>query len=296
MTTVRTVYRQRKQIAIVDVDRDLTVKDDDVLIRGQLCGFCKSDVETIIGFNHISAEMFGHEGVGVIEQVGASVFQYKKGDVVATWGDGCYGDYYVQSQTKISKVRGTYSQYIVQPLATMVNVASYIPKSTQYILVIGSGSNAILLAKYLKHKRISFECFGSHNTTSLWMNGGMVVKFPKDNFYDVVVEVSGKQGAYQKAIKYVKEGGIIIGGANPPRKELVDLFAYSWKAVHVEFPSPRSKHFSTQFQMSADLLNTGRITISDVFQKGYSRSDPEQLKQALKDRINYKVIKSYLYW
>jgi|GEM_PF-4297805 len=295
---IKTIYRAAPgKVGLVEIDRDLSLAPDEVLVQGRICGFCKSDVETIMGKNDVPVELFGHEGVGTIVEKGCDV-KFLEGDIIATYGSGCYGDYYKVKDSELVKVSELSPNYIVQPLATMFNVFSAVCRSGEVsrILVYGCGSNALLLAKILSHHRIGFDFVGRHNIEFLESLGGKRVENPKDSFYNSVVEISGKQGAYSTILNYVCDGGVIIGAANPEEKESLNLFDFSWKAVTIVFPSPRSNNFRSEFIRSGLLLNAGLITVSDIFEKGYNRNDPNQLQEALEDRISHKIKKGYLFW
>jgi len=295
---IKTIYRTAPgKVGLVEIDRDLSLAPDEVLVKGRICGFCKSDVETIMGKNDVSVDIFGHEGVGTVVEKGSNVSEFSEGDFVATYGNGCYGDYYKIKDRELLKVRALSPNFIVQPLATMSNVLSAISlNGCSGILVYGCGSNALLLAKIFYLHRIGFDFIGSHNVAFLESLGGRRVENPASGVYNTVVEISGKQGAYSMILNYVSEGGVIIGAANPEEKESLNLFDFSWKAVTVIFPSPRSKNFRSEFIRSGGLLNSGLITVSDIFEKGYARNDPNQLREALEDRIFHKIKKGYLFW
>jgi len=293
---IKTIYRGLKigQVELVTVDRDLEIrKPDEVLIQGKMCGFCKSDLETILYKNNVSVETFGHEGLGIVVDKGTAVDQFKVGDVVSTFGDGCYGDYYKVNDWQLAKVNESGPNFIVQPLATMLNVAKWINLADS-VLINGCGSNALLLAKILKRKGKEFDFAGNHNLEKIKELGGCVPV--TDGEYDVVVEISGKQGAYSFLIDFLRNEGLLLAAANPEKPELLNLFKYSWKAVTVIFPSPRNFSFRGDFQTAASLLNEGSIRLNDIFEKGYFRNDTLQLQSAVQDKLSHKVIKGYLYW
>lgn len=297
---IKTIYRLDKgKVGLVEIDRNLEIEEpDDLVIRGKVCGFCKSDVETIIGKNSIPAELFGHEGAGVVVGTGKEVTDIKRGDFVATYGDGCYGDFYKVKEYQVAKVKTIGCNAIVQPLATMLNVARWI-SPVDSVLINGCGSNALLLAKILKNRKIEFDFLGSHNVEKMRELGGNKAPFLEHNSftnYDTVVEISGKQGAYSFLIDFLRDEGLLLGAANPEEPEYLDLFKYSWKAVTVIFPSPRNFSFRGDFQTAALLLNTGTIELEDIFDKRYNRNSEKELQEALEDKLLHKVTKGYFYW
>jgi threonine dehydrogenase-like Zn-dependent dehydrogenase len=297
---IKTIYRTEVgKVELVEIDRNLELGPDDVLVRGRICGFCKSDIETIFGKNKVSVEIFGHEGVGVVSDVGRKVRNFSAGDPVATYGDGCYGDYYKVGQDNLVRINLISPNFIVQPLATMYNVLlsfKSFKTGCAPILINGCGSNALLLAKIFCINGIDFDFMGSHNLNEMFELGGKRIIEPKKNYYGCVIEISGKQGAYSEMIHLLCDGGCLVGAANPEEPETLDLFTFSWKAITMIFPSPRSLLFRCAFQSSAELLNSGVLNLDNVFTKGYDRNDPLQLQQAVEDKLSHRVIKGYLYW
>lgn len=298
---VRTIYRTGiMKVGLVEVERDLEIRElDDIVIQGVICGFCKSDVETILGKNEVPVEIFGHEGAGFVYEVGKGVNRVKVGDFVATYGDGCYGDFYKVKEHQVALVhwgKGSLPQNtIVQPLATMLNVANTVIEKP--VLVNGCGSNALILGKIFKRRGIEFDFIGDHNVEKMEDLGGAHYSGKiKLKEYKVVVEISGKQGAYNFLVDLLEDEGLFVGAANPENPEPFDLFKFSWKAITVKFPSPRNHSFKWDFRTAATLLNTGSIGLEDIFDKCYNRNSEKELQQALLDKIEHKVTKGYLVW
>lgn len=290
---IQTIYRTNiGEAGLVFIDRDLDIlSSDELIVQGKLCGFCKSDVDTIFKRNNVSVEIFGHEGVGKVVDAGSDCVNFI-GKYVATYGDGCYGDYYKVSVDKVAIINEPTANYIVQPLATMLNVLFFVSKKS-LPLIHGSGSNAVLLGKLLFQAKQKFYFVGSHNIALLSSLGGTRINNGCNSVFDTVVEISGKQGAYSDVLLYLSDEGFLIGAANPKDKELIDLFTYSWKALNLVFPSPRNKQFRFQFLIAADLLNSGCISMEDVFERGYGR---DELQQLIIDTITYKIVKGYIRW
>lgn len=66
------------------------IRDDEVLVRIAGAGICHTDLLAIDGFYPIALPaVFGHEGAGVVEQVGASVRRLAVGDHVVLTMDTC---------------------------------------------------------------------------------------------------------------------------------------------------------------------------------------------------------------
>src|ERR1700739_2158444 len=115
------------------VERDIPEPDaGQVRVRVQACGICHSDVITKEGlFPGISyPRVPGHEVVGVIDAVGPSVDDWKKGDRVGVgWHGGqdgtcpaCRrGDFVNCANEKVCGISfdGGYQEYIVSPVEAL---------------------------------------------------------------------------------------------------------------------------------------------------------------------------------
>src|SRR6266481_4787359 len=81
-TKAAVVYEPGKRIEIEELDLD-GPKDGEVLIRYLYAGLCHSDIHVAHGDLPARLPMvLGHEGAGIIEEVGAGVSRVKPGDHV----------------------------------------------------------------------------------------------------------------------------------------------------------------------------------------------------------------------
>jgi len=78
------VYRGEHDIALEDRPKPTIIKPTDVIVKVLKTTICGTDLGIYKGKNPEieSGRILGHEGVGIIEDVGASVSQFKKGDKV----------------------------------------------------------------------------------------------------------------------------------------------------------------------------------------------------------------------
>src|SRR5262252_4700214 len=90
-TTAAVVYEPNKKIEIEELDLD-GPKDGEVLIRYTHAGLCHSDLHVQTGDLEARLPMvLGHEGAGIVEDVGPGVTRVKPGDHVVcsfipNWG------------------------------------------------------------------------------------------------------------------------------------------------------------------------------------------------------------------
>ena len=63
-----------------------TIGANEILVRMRACGVCGTDIEKIHG-EQITPPILGHEVAGEIEETGAQVHTFKKGDGVCVHHD-----------------------------------------------------------------------------------------------------------------------------------------------------------------------------------------------------------------
>jgi len=77
----------------------------ELLVRVRACGICMFDVTTFKGkLPAAFPRVAGHEGVGVVEQVGADVGTYKPGDKIAFLGGPALSDYCLVKETNAALI------------------------------------------------------------------------------------------------------------------------------------------------------------------------------------------------
>src|SRR5688500_3567106 len=89
------LHRQKEPLRIETVDL-ARLEPTDVLIRTRASGLCHTDLEVAEGSQPRPLPIvLGHEGAGVVEDVGAEVKSVKPGDhVIASWNPFCGSCFY----------------------------------------------------------------------------------------------------------------------------------------------------------------------------------------------------------
>jgi D-arabinose 1-dehydrogenase-like Zn-dependent alcohol dehydrogenase len=93
----------------------------DVLVRTKACGICMGDIYVFQG-KLPGGEAMGHEGVGVVAEVGEDIKDIKRGDMVTTLGGPAFAEFYATSRQNVAKkfqtkVRTSRCGYRSPPLA-----------------------------------------------------------------------------------------------------------------------------------------------------------------------------------
>src|SRR5579871_3944230 len=81
------------------------LRSDEVLVRVRACGICMLDVNTFRGkLSFAFPRAAGHEGAGVVEQIGDGVTTVAEGDKVAFLGGPALSEYCIVKQTQVALI------------------------------------------------------------------------------------------------------------------------------------------------------------------------------------------------
>ena len=79
-------------VEVVNHDKPAVVGHGQALVKVEYCGVCHTDLHVAHGdFGKVPGRILGHEGIGIVEEVGEGVETLKKGDRVsiAWFFEGC---------------------------------------------------------------------------------------------------------------------------------------------------------------------------------------------------------------
>lgn len=108
----------RAEIEVAEPDKD------EVLIETKACGICMGDVY-VFQRKLPGGSVMGHEGVGVVAEIGENVKNVKPGDKVTTLGGPAYAEYYKTKSHNVAKIPEDVNEndlvyWISEPLACAV--------------------------------------------------------------------------------------------------------------------------------------------------------------------------------
>lgn len=130
------------------------ISDNQLLVKVKYTGMCHS--EWYPWSVAEKGQVFGHETVGVVADVGKDVTGFKVGDRVTGLGGGGYKDYIVMEPKKTMLVPDTLDMKdaIVEPLACIMSVAERIDTGRigDKIAVVGCGYMGLGLISLLKSR------------------------------------------------------------------------------------------------------------------------------------------------
>jgi len=256
------------------------LKPDEALIRTKACGICKLDINSFIGkFKDSYSHHPGHEGVGIIEEVGKDVQEFKTGDKVAAVGSGAFGTYFKAHQDMVAKIPQEikdFEYWISEPCACVVNGLRAVNiQPGDIVVIIGCGYMGLLLIQGIPKNFVSHlfcidvddkklqlaKKFGAD--TILNPNHVDVVDYIRNQVgeVDIVIEAAGVKGTLEVATKLLRQGGklSIFGYHIDP--EIIDTGTWHAKGLWVLNPSPMlSLNFSKDFQDAVKLMRKGVFT------------------------------------
>lgn len=252
----------------------------EIEVRSILTGVCRSDIDMMVGkFGPLPLSMQGHEGLGVVTQVGRLINDIEVGDFVATRGEPAYADFYNCRYREYVKVPEASPKYIIEPVACALNIAYEVidfldtltitPNTSHVgILILGSGFLANIVNQFLLDysRDITVTAVGTHFSTK-WPRAIMRSDIPIGCRYSVVVDLSSRTDIFE--LDVLMPGGLLIMGS---QKDIITNFSKMlWNSCTVRFPSPRSPRFYDCMVTAVEMIKTGRLNVDHVWTHSYSR-------------------------
>ena len=273
--------------------------EDEIEVKAVMTGVCRSDLEMMQGnFGPLPLSMQGHEGLGVVTQVGNNITNVSVGDYVATRGEPAYADYYNCRANEYVPVPSAEPKYILEPVACGINVVMQpleaIKKRAgegKRCLILGSGFLAQIVYRTLELLNINFETVdvvGNYNR-ELW---GDTLRSKPIGSYDVVVDLSSRIDVLD-SIEYTNEALLVLGVQKQLTSDYSNLL---WKACTIVFPSPRAECFIDSMVYAEKWITDNRLTVDNFWTKAYNRSTAWQ--QAFNDGLNRPngYSRGYIQW
>jgi len=259
----------------------------EIEVKALITGVCRSDLEMMLGnFGPLPLSMQGHEGLGVVTQVGELIDGVNVGDYVATRGEPAYADYYNCRANEFVVVPNADPKYILEPVACGINVVMQpleaIKKRAgehKRCLILGSGFLAQIVYKTLQLLNIKFETVdvvGNYNR-ELW---GDTLQSEPVGSYDVVVDLSSRIDVLD-AIEYNNEALLVLGVQKQLTSDYGNLL---WKACTIVFPSPRAECFINAMVCAEKWITNNSLVVDNFWTRAYNRSTEWQ--QAFNDGLN----------
>ena len=271
---------------------------DEIRVKNIMTGVCRSDIDMMVGnFGPLPLHMQGHEGLGMVVDVGPNVQGVQRSDIVATRGEPAYADYYNCRNKEFVVVPEAHPRYILEPVACGINVIQQSLKAIEArhgedarMLILGSGFLAYVAYTYisLMGLDIDIDVVGNSNK-ELWGNR---LKSQHSGQYNVVVDLSSSTDVFDKDMLH-NEALVIFGVEKTVTTNFSNLL---WKACTMIFPSPRSDGFYTAMEKARDLIQGGHINVDRFWTKCYNRNT--EWRDAFRDGLNRPAnySRGYIVW
>jgi hypothetical protein len=233
------------------------------VIKSGLCGAQIQEIKGLKGNEKFLPHLIGHEGCGVVEEIGDGVTKVKKGDkVVLHWrkGSGIESDFpsYIFNNKKISSGKiTTLSEYSIVSENRMTKIDHNISddfcallgcglstglsivnkeaniKFGESVLILGCGGvglNCILASKLSCAHPIVGVDTNEHKKNLIIKNGGefchidnLIQIFDKYKKFDCIIDTTGYLDLVSKCIPYLSEQGRCIFVAQPKQNSSITI-------------------------------------------------------------------------
>jgi len=195
----------------------------------------------------------GHEGWGIVDEVGQSVTGIASGDRVAIISNHAYAEFDVVSQDAAVKLPPALDgeEFPGEPIGCALNIFARSDISAgQTVAVIGIGFLGAILTRLASDAgarvlAISRRCFslniaremGAAETIPMDDHGKIISRVADltgGRFCDRVIEAVGKQWPLDLAAELVCEGGrLVIAGYHQDGPRQVNMQLWNWKGLDV---------------------------------------------------------------
>ena len=252
--------------------------------------------------------VMGHEGVGIVAEVGEDVENVKTGDVVTTLGGPAFAEHYKTKSRNVAKIPSNvedYALWISEPLACVVNgIRGASIEIGDDVCLIGCGYMGLLLlqampknyinnliALDIRDERLELaRDFGAeHVLNPQKVDPVKGVKEIIGGGVDIVIEASGAYGTLNLATDLVKPGGKLVIFGRHVIDEKVPTEKWHIMGLKVLNTAPSfSSNFNKDFHDAVNLLRKGVFNQERLITHRFSFEDSETaFKEASKKPPDY---------
>ncbi len=291
--------------------RELSVPEpgaEEVVVKLKGSGLCVSNLPVWQGRDWFQYPQEpgspGHEGFGVVEQLGQNTKGLSKGDRVALISYHAYAEYdkaHVDSVVKIPEVLKD-DMFPGEPLACAVNVFRRSDiRPGQPVVVIGAGFLGCLLIQLIKGTAGKIIAVSQRKTSLEFAEkagADQLIQFqnPADTAGEViriaggtvprVIEATGEQSSIDLATELVSEGGkLIIAGYHQGGLRSINLQSWNWKGIDVINAHERDPRVYTQgLREAVEKTRTGILRPGELITHCFELADLNEAFRTLHRR------------
>jgi len=308
--------RTRKSaVAVIDGPRSIRFEDlpvprpgpNEVVIRIEGSGICGSDVAVWEGrewFDYPFAPGApGHEGWGVVEEVGVAVTDVAPGCRVAALTHHAYGSYDVAgSNAVVALPDNVRDPFPAEAVACAMNVfaRSGIGRGSN-VAVVGvgfmgailiqlataAGARVVALSRRPFSLDVARRC-GAQQAISLDAADvmGRVAEFTAGELCDVAVEAAGRQTTLDVASDLVKvRGRLVIAGYHQDSGRTVNMQSWNWRGIDVVNAHERDPAIYVEgIRRAVRAVGDGTIDLSPLVTHSFHLSELDRALDTLIQR------------
>jgi len=268
---------------------------NEVLIETKACGICMGDVYTFQGILAGGRPM-GHEGVGLVAEIGEKVRNINRGEKVTTLGGPAFAEFYKTDYRNVAKVPDDAEDlvfWISEPLACAVNgIRGSEIQIGDSVCIIGCGYMGLLLIQAMPKTIISSLVAIDIRNERLNLAGKFGAEFTfnphevdvvgevrkiLDGEVDIVIEASGAPETLNLATELVRSGGKLVIFGRHVIDQRVPTEKWHGKGLRILNTAPAfSTNFNKDFHDSVKLLRKGVFDQKPLITHEFSFRDAEK--------------------
>lgn len=228
-----------------------------IRVKLEGCGVCASNIPPFEGREWFKYPMepgaLGHEGWGIVDQLGSDDSQFAIGDRVAILSSHAYAEYDVADEGSAIKLPPhlDHEPFPAEPLGCAINIfrrSEIHAGDTVAIVGIGflgailtrlaqqAGANVIAIARRPFAQQIARQMGAAHiiPMDDHWKIIEQVKQLTNGQFCDEVIECTGKQWPLDLSAELTKERGrMIIAGYHQDGLRQCNLQLWNWRGIDV---------------------------------------------------------------
>jgi threonine dehydrogenase-like Zn-dependent dehydrogenase len=293
-------------------------KKNEVIIKTKYCGICEGDLhryKMALENNELpEIVLLGHEGSGVVVEVGECVEDFKVGDRVTAMKEGAFAEYFAAASAELAKIEGEgdYSELNKDPLGEAVACCVHAGnrfnlKAGDSVALIGAGFMGLVSLELAQLQgaveTAAFDLLDWRLEKAKILGADEVYNPNKlsaadkeklEEKFDLVIEATGVQAAVDMASDLVKKHGrIVLLGYHQSNNGIrqVDMKKWNYKAIDVINGHVRNlKEKRDAMELGYKLVDKNKIKLEE-FVSEYKFKDIEEAFKDLKNRKKdiYKI-------
>jgi len=295
------------------------IKPTQLLVKMEGCGLCASNIPVWEGrewFNYpLPAGQPGHEGWGVVEDIGALVTKFKKGERITMLHGSSFSEYAVVDQEDAIKLPSELDgiPFPGEALGCLMNIlerADIIEGQT--VAVIGMGFIGLGLVQLLSHKGVRVIAVSRREESLSLAAVKADYCLKSDDYYQVtksilditngkgcerVIECTGHQFPLDIATEIIAEyGKLIIAGYHQDGLRQINLQKWNWKAIDVINAHERdSARYLQGIETAVEVSRVGLLNPKALISHAYPF---EKLDEGLRNLTESPegLVKSYVFF